>query len=132
MSFLPEAQLDDNFGPYVTFREKYGFIPSLLRAQTLLPRLIEAQEKLESTVLIKEAELSRVQKEQILLAVAAAYQNTYCVTAHSMILRSLDVPESRLVYLLGDYHGAGLSPADIALLEFALKLSRDAPGVNSE
>jgi RNA polymerase sigma-70 factor (ECF subfamily) len=132
MSFLSEAQLDDNFGPFVTFREEYGFIPRLLRAQTLLPRLIEAQEKLESTVLVKETKLSRVQKEQILLTVAAAHQNTYCVTAHSIILRSLDVPESRLVYLLGDYHGAGLSPADIALLEFALKLGRDAPGVNSE
>ena len=54
MSFLHEVQLDDNFGPFVVFRENLGFIPRLLRAQTLLPRLIEAQAKLESTVLLKE------------------------------------------------------------------------------
>jgi hypothetical protein len=37
MSFLAEVQLPESFGPFVTFREKYGFIPRLLRAQTLLP-----------------------------------------------------------------------------------------------
>jgi RNA polymerase sigma-70 factor, ECF subfamily len=132
LSFLHEVQLDDNFGPFFAFRENYGFIPKLLRAQTLLPRVIEAQVKLESTVLLKERALSRVQKEQILLTVAAAHRNTYCVTAHSMILRSLGTPESRLVQLLSDYHHAGLSAADIALLDFTLKLSHYAPWVNSE
>jgi uncharacterized peroxidase-related enzyme len=132
MSFLREVQLGENFGPFVTFREKYGFIPRLLRAQTLLPRVIEAQEKLESAVLIKEGTLSRIQKEQIALAVAAVHQNAYCLAAHAGILRSLDVPESRLAYLLSDYRRAGLSAPDTALLEFALKLSRYAPSVNSE
>jgi hypothetical protein len=43
MSFLREVQLDANFGPFVAFRENYGFIPKLLFAQTLLPRVIDAQ-----------------------------------------------------------------------------------------
>jgi uncharacterized peroxidase-related enzyme len=132
MSLLREVQLDDTFAPFVAFRENFGFIPNLFRAQSLLPRLIEAQAKLESTVLIKEKALSRVQKELILLTVAAAQQNVYCVTAHSMILRSLGIPEPRLFQLLSDHHRAGLSAADMALLDFALKLSHYAPWVNSE
>jgi uncharacterized peroxidase-related enzyme len=83
-------------------------------------------------VLIREGALSRIQKEEILLTVAAAHQNSYCLAAHSTILRSLDVPESRLVHLLSDHRGAGLSAAQIALLDFALKLSHYAPWVNSE
>ena len=65
MSFLREVHLDDNFGPFVACRDNFGFIANLLRAQTLLPRLVETQTSLESAVLIKERALSRVQKELI-------------------------------------------------------------------
>ena len=47
MSFLGEVRLDEKFGPFTAFRETFGFIPNLLYAQTLLPRVIEAQIKLE-------------------------------------------------------------------------------------
>lgn len=132
MSFLREVQLDDNFGPFVAFRENFGFIPNIFRAQTLLPRVIEVQAHIAGSLLIKEKALSRVLKEQILLTVAAAEQSTYCVTAHSRMLRSLGVPEPQLVQFLSDFHHAGLSAADRALLDFSVKLSHNAPWVNSE
>jgi uncharacterized peroxidase-related enzyme len=83
------------------------------------------------TVLLKDKALSRIQKEQIILIVAAARQNTYCVTAHCKILSSLGKSESQLDQLLSDYHRAGLSAADVALLDFSLKLSYHAPSVHS-
>jgi AhpD family alkylhydroperoxidase len=83
------------------------------------------------TVLLKDKALSRIQKEQIILIVAAARQNTYCVTAHCKILSSLGKSESQLDQLLSDYHRAGLSAADVALLDFPLKLSYHAPSVHS-
>ena len=70
MSFLSEVQLGDKFGPFVVFQEALGFIPNLLRAQTLLPRAIEAQAKLESAVRLQEGAISRVQKERIFLSIA--------------------------------------------------------------
>ncbi len=42
MSFLRAVQLDDKFGPFVAFQEALGFVPNLLHAQALLPRVIEA------------------------------------------------------------------------------------------
>jgi RNA polymerase sigma-70 factor, ECF subfamily len=132
MSFLPEVRLDDNFGPFPAFRANLGFVPNLFRAQSLLPRLIEAEAMLESAILVKEAALSRIQKEQIVLTIAAAQRNTYCVAAHWIILRSLEVPESRLTGLLSDYRRAGLPAADLALLDFALKLTYCAHLVHSE
>ena len=71
MSFLSEVQLEEKFGPFVGFQEALGFVPNLLRAQTLLPRLVEAQAKLESAVRIHEGAISRLQKERILLSVSA-------------------------------------------------------------
>jgi hypothetical protein len=37
MSFLREVQLEEEFGPSVVFREVLGFLPNLIRAQSLLP-----------------------------------------------------------------------------------------------
>jgi len=132
VSYLREVPLDPNFGPFVAFQENFGFIPRLFLAQTLLPRVIEAQATLESTVLLKEKALSRVQKEQILLSVAVARQDAYCVTAHSRILSSLGVPDIQIDPLLTDYRHVGLSAAEVALLDFCLKLSHHAPWVHSE
>jgi RNA polymerase sigma-70 factor (ECF subfamily) len=131
MSFLSEVQLGDKFGPFVAFQEALGFVPNLLHAQTLLPRVIEVQAHIAATVLLKDKALSRIQKEQIILTVAAARQVTYCVTLHSKILSSLGKSEAQLDRLLTDYHRAGLSEADVALLDFCLKLSHQAPSVHS-
>jgi RNA polymerase sigma-70 factor (ECF subfamily) len=131
MSYLGEVELDKRFGPYVAFKEALGFVPNLFYAQTLLPRVIEAQAHITGTILLKDKALSRIQKEQIILIVAAARRDIYCVTAHCKILSSLGKSEAQLDRLLTDYHRAGLSEADVALLDFSDKLSRQAPSVHS-
>ena len=73
MSFLRAVRLDDKFGPFVEFQETLGFVPNLLHAQALLPRVIEAQTKLESAVRLREGAISRIQKERILLSVTPYY-----------------------------------------------------------
>jgi RNA polymerase sigma-70 factor, ECF subfamily len=132
MSFLSQVQLGDNFGPFVAFQENFGFIPALFRAQTLLPRVIEVQAHIAGVLLLKEKALSRIQKEQIILTVAAVRQNTYCVAAHRGMLSSLGESDHQLDSLLTDYHQAGLPAADVALLDFSLKLSHSAPWLDSE
>ena len=96
MSFFSEVQLEDEFGPFVAFQEALGFIPNLLRAQTLLPRVIEAQAKLESAVRLQEGAISRMQKERILLSIAVDRQDAYCITLDSKVLSSLGASESHI------------------------------------
>ena len=132
MSFLSEVQLEEKFGPFVGFQEALGFVPNLLRAQTLLPRLVEAQAKLESAVRIHEGAISRVQKERILLRVSADRKDMYCVGMDSKVLSSLGVSDSQVQALLNDQRPEDLSAADATSLEFCLKLSRDAPSVRVE
>jgi RNA polymerase sigma-70 factor, ECF subfamily len=124
MGFLREVDLGPSFPPFATFREHFGFVPNLFRAQTLLPRLIEAETDLVSAVLLKEGALSRIPKERMLVALAAAHRNTYCVTMHYQILRLLGVPERQLDLIIADFRQAGLPPVDAALLELALNVGQ--------
>ena len=132
MSFLSEVRLEDKFGPFVTFQQALGFVPNLLQAQTLLPPVVEAQAKLESAVRLREGSIPRVQKERILLSVAADRHDAYCVALDSKVLSSLGVSDSQLDGLLNDSLHADLSAPDLTLLQFCLKLSRYAPSVRSE
>ena len=132
MSFLSEFHLDDKFGPFVAFQEALGLVPNLLRAQTLLPRVIEAQAELESAGRLQEGAISRIQKERILLIVAADRQDTYCVASGNGVLSSFGVSDRQIDDLLNKCGGESLSAADLACLQFCLKLSRHAPSVHSE
>src|SRR6266849_1618003 len=132
MSYLRETELGADFAPFASFREHFGFVPNLFHAPTLIPRAIEAEAGIAASVLLKQGALSRTQKEYILLKVAAAHHNAYCVTAHHHMLRSLGVPESQLNLIMIDHHRANISAADVALLDFALKLGKQAPWISRE
>jgi RNA polymerase sigma-70 factor (ECF subfamily) len=132
MGFLREAQLDNDFGAFVVCQKNLGFIPNLLRAQSLLPRVIEAQAILENAVCVQDGGISRVQKRRMLLSLAAARHEPYCMALDSNMLASLGVSKSQVDDLLSNHASAELSTADNCLLEFCRKLSTDALGVNSE
>ena len=132
MSFLREVQLEKKFGPFGVFQEALGFTPNLLHAQSSLPRLIEAQSKLENGVRFNAGAISRIQKERILLSIAADRQDAYCVAMDNRVLSTLGVPDEQIDDLLNDFPSADLSAAELASLQFCLKLARDAPSIQLE
>ncbi len=132
LGFLPHDDLGETFAPFAFLRENLGFIPNLFRAQTLLPRVIEAEATIAESVLFRERVLSRKQKECVLLAVAAANRNTYCVTAHWEILRSLGMAGRQARQVMIDHRRTGLSKADVALLDFGLRLTQRPTSVRRE
>jgi RNA polymerase sigma-70 factor, ECF subfamily len=132
MSYFREVDLGVSFHPFTTFREQFGFVPGLFRAQTLLPRVIEAEAALMSSILFTDQALARRQKECILLALAAANGNAYCFSLHYQMLRLLGVPEQRLDRLVADYQQADLSPTNTALLTFTLKFDTSEPSISRE
>lgn len=124
MSFLRQIDLGETFEPFVFFRSNFGFVPNLFRAQTLLPRALEVETELTNILLVQESALSATRKQCILFLVGAARQSTYCVTLHWETLRSLGITEQQLGEIVIDHHSAGLSEADVALLDFSLKLTQ--------
>ncbi|MGB8438184.1 MAG: peroxidase-related enzyme [Candidatus Acidiferrales bacterium] len=132
MSFLSEVRLEERFGPFAAFQGALGFIPNLLRAQTLLPRLIEAQAKLERAIRLQDGAVSRIQKERILLCLAADRKDAYCLALDSKILSSLGASDVQIDDLLKDNGSADLSTADSTSLQFCLKLARDARSIQAQ
>jgi RNA polymerase sigma-70 factor (ECF subfamily) len=119
MGHLREMDLGPSFQPFAVLREQFGFVPSVFRAQTLLPTVIEAEVTLVDAVLFKEGALSRIQKECILLLLAATNRSAACVAIHYQMLRLLSVPEPRLDQIVADHRT--LSPVNAALVALALK-----------
>jgi RNA polymerase sigma-70 factor (ECF subfamily) len=113
----------DTFPPFAFFLKRFGFIPNIFRAQTLWPDVLEAEAALVNHVLLPEDFLSRFQKECILLVGSAANLNTYCVAAHSEMLRAMGVSTEQSDQIAVDHRQADLSEANKALLDFALKLT---------
>ncbi len=133
MSFLREVPLDENeFPPFATARKAFGFVPNFYRAQTLRPDLIEAETRLVGSVLLQAGALSRAQKEYIFLVCSAANLSTYCVTAHCEIVRALGLSGPGPEKIAVDHVHADIPIADKALLNFVLKLNRQATRVGRD
>jgi RNA polymerase sigma-70 factor (ECF subfamily) len=130
MSLLPRPTLPDSFPPYEALRNNFGFVPAIFRAQSLLPRVIEAEAQIAGAVLLAPGALTRVQKETILLTLAARHRNVYCITAHRHFLDELGVSREQLDLLARDYHDAALSQPELALLDFVLKLGTEPTAVH--
>jgi RNA polymerase sigma-70 factor (ECF subfamily) len=131
VTLLPQPALSDSFAPCEGLRKHFGFVPAIFRAQGLLPRLIEAEARLAGAVLVAPGALTRIQKETILLVVAACHRNSYCVTAQWHLLRELGLSPDRLDPLARDYGDAGLDRSDVALLDFSVKLGGKEPRINA-
>jgi len=132
MSYLRGVEVSPSFPPFAALRDYFGFVPYIYRLQTLVPHLIEAEAELARAVLVEDGALSRIRKESILLAVAAANRNLYCVAKHYQTLQLLGVPERQAAQLLGGYRQAGLSQADEALLDFAIKLAGEGHCISQQ
>jgi RNA polymerase sigma-70 factor (ECF subfamily) len=132
MSFRGEVELGQEFDPFVVFREAFGFIPNLVRAQRALPRVIAAQAKLEEGVCLRDGAIPRTHKERILLSIAADRRDNYWVALDAALLTSLGLSEGHIDDLLNDYEHVDLLAPDRALLEFCLRLSRDSTSMGLE
>jgi RNA polymerase sigma-70 factor, ECF subfamily len=100
MGDFGDIPLDPASMAVAVFRENYGFVPRLYRAQSGLPRLVAAQATLANAILYHDTVLSRIEKESIVLAEAAARGSAYCAALQWQTLLLLGVPPERLAPLL--------------------------------
>jgi RNA polymerase sigma-70 factor (ECF subfamily) len=112
-----------NFAPFSALRDQLGFIPNLYRAQMLCPDLVAAEAHFLEQILFSEDLLSRVQKENILLAVSASNLNTYGVTLQRQILDGLGVAVEVSDEIVNNFLPRSFLPADKALLDQVRKLN---------
>jgi RNA polymerase sigma-70 factor (ECF subfamily) len=121
-------RLGFDFAPYATLRDNLGFVPNLFHAQGLRRDVIQAEVGALEQVIFSEEHLNRTQKEAILLVLAAANANTYCVALQTQVLSALGTPEDDIHQLTVGLNPESLSAADIVLYDEARKLSWPVSG----
>jgi RNA polymerase sigma-70 factor (ECF subfamily) len=132
LGFFRESEVSPDFVPFAIYRRVLGFVPNVAREQTGLPRLVQAEAKLEGAILYEEGVLGRRRKEALFLLLTASRGDSYSVALHSRISKQLGLEESEITAAIegrdASPSGAG-SGKDANLAEFCLKLCHWGPWI---
>lgn len=105
--------------------EKLGFVPNVLRAYAFAPAKLQAFADMYNDLMLAESGLSKLEREMIAVAVSSVNHCYYCLTAHGAAVRQLSGNPALGEQLVMNYRAAeGLTPKQVAMLDFADKLTR--------
>ena len=124
-SELP-AEVHDLWAPSL---EKLGFVPNVLRLYALRPSHLLAWNLWYEEAMKGDSGLTKAEREMIAVVVSLENRCAYCIAAHSAALRKITKDPEISDRLAGGYREAGLEPRQIAILDYAVKLTRDPAGM---
>ncbi|WP_432824415.1 peroxidase-related enzyme [Dactylosporangium sp. CA-092794] len=122
MSYLepPDESDPDVARLYEADRDKLGYVANYTRALALRPAAIDAWAALNGAV---KSAMDLRRYELATLAAARRLESEYCTLAHAAVLRERFYDAETTARLAADHHGAGLSAADAAVMDFAGKVA---------
>jgi uncharacterized peroxidase-related enzyme len=107
---------------YDADRRSLGYVPSHTKAMSLNPEAYLAWESLTKAI---SSSLGIRRHELVTLAAAQAIGSTHCRPAHGKKTLKI-IGEEQLLAIARDFHSAGLPDAEVAMMDYAVKLSADA------
>src|SRR5579863_3905992 len=107
-------------------QEKSGFIPNVFLTLAHRPDEFRAFFAYHDALMEKDSGLSKAEREMIVVATSAANQCQYCVIAHGAILRIRAKNPQIADQIAVNYRKADITPRQRAMLDFAMKVSREA------
>ena len=111
-------------------QEKAGFVPNVFLVLAHRPAEWRAFMAYHDALLLKEGgNLSKGEREMIIVATSAANQCLYCVVAHGAILRVYEKKPLIADQLATNYRKADITPRQRAMLDFAMKVCTDSAQV---
>ncbi len=119
---------DDAAEWYARQRASWGYLPNYAPAFALRPAVAEAWNNLNHAV---RTNMDRRRYELATIAAAREYRSTYCMAAHSKVLRDDCGDEPTMLAVAADPTGADLDPTDQAVVNFAAQVARDAASVSA-
>ena len=116
----PENELPDDIrDAYAKNREKIGFVPNVFLAYAKRPEHYRAFMHYHDVLMKGAGNLSRAEREAIVVAVSAENRCQYCVTAHGAALRILGKDPILADQIAINWRSADLTPRWRAMLTFA-------------
>ena len=107
-------------------QEKSGFVPNVFLALAHRPAEFRAFFAYHDALMDKEGGLTKAEREMIVVATSGANQCQYCVVAHGAILRIRAKNPHVADQVAVNYRKADILPKQKAMLDFAMKVSRQA------
>jgi uncharacterized peroxidase-related enzyme len=113
-------------------QEKSGFIPNVFLVLARRPDEFRAFFAYHDALMDKPGNLTRAEREMIVVATSAANQCQYCVVAHGAILRVRAKDPLIADQVAINYRKADITPRQMAMLDFAMKVSAAAHAIGDE
>jgi uncharacterized peroxidase-related enzyme len=110
-------------------QEKAGFVPNVFLALAHRPDEFRAFFAYHDALMEKPSGLSKSEREMIVVATSGANECLYCVVAHGAILRIRAKNALVADQVATNYRKADITPRQKAMLDFAMKVSRDAQAI---
>jgi len=124
-----EALPDDLRQRILEVQEKSGFVPNVFLAFAHRPDEFRAFFAYHDAVMLRPSGLSKGEKEMIVVATSGANDCLYCVVAHGAILRIYEKNPRVADQVAVNYRKAEISPRQMAMLDFAMKVCNDSRSV---
>ncbi|MDV8148079.1 carboxymuconolactone decarboxylase family protein [Arthrobacter sp. B10-11] len=123
LKMTPEAEASGLTAEiYEADRRSLGYVPSHTQAMSLNPEAYLAWESLTRAI---SSSLGLRRYELVTLAAAQAIGSSHCRLAHGKKTLTI-IDEEQLRAIARDFHDAGLPEAEVAMMDYAVKLSADA------
>jgi 4-carboxymuconolactone decarboxylase len=113
-------------------QEKSGFVPNVFLALAHRPDEFRAFFAYHDALMDKPGNLSKAEREMIVVATSNANQCQYCVVAHGAILRIRAKNALLADQVAINYRKADITPRQKAMLDFALKVSTQAYAIGQQ
>ena len=111
---------------YDADRRTLGYVPSHTKAMSLNPEAFLAWESLTKAI---SSSLGIRRYELVTLAAAQGIGSSHCRLAHGKKTLTI-MGEEQLRAIATDFHDAGLPEAEVAMMDYAVKLSTDVASMS--
>ena len=123
---------DDIRERVLAVQEKSGFVPNVFLALAHRPDEFRAFFAYHDALMDKPGNLTKAEREMIVVATSNANQCQYCVVAHGAILRIRAKNPLIADQVAVNYRKADITPRQKAMLDFAMKVSAQAYAVDDQ
>ncbi|OUR77746.1 alkylhydroperoxidase [Alphaproteobacteria bacterium 46_93_T64] len=113
-------------------QEKAGFIPNVFLALAHRPDELRAFFNYHDAIMLREGNLTKAEKEMIIVATSSDNSCLYCVVAHGALLRIYSKQPLLADQLATNHHKADITDRQKAMIDFGLKVSNYAQSINDE
>lgn len=122
----------DIAGRILATQEKSGFVPNVFLVLANRPDEFRAFFAYHDALMDKPGNISKAEREMIVVATSGANQCLYCVVAHGAILRIRAKAPLLADQIAVNYRKASITPRQMAMLDFAMKVSQNAQEVGDD